>query len=102
MLAKATSAVQILLKFLPSRPYDEKGVRENNLVSVVEALELQPGVSTAGVVFALSLCGRDIACVVTLEISRICSLLRVSVEWLCEGDSDARSPETGKCRRERV
>jgi hypothetical protein len=36
------------------------------------------------------------------ECRGICSLLHVNVEWLCEGDSDARSPETGKHHRERV
>ncbi|MFL9959070.1 XRE family transcriptional regulator [Paraburkholderia nemoris] len=36
------------------------------------------------------------------ECSRICSLLHVNVEWLCEGDSDARSHESGKYRRELV
>lgn len=35
--------------------------------AIVESLELEPSVSTDGVAFALSLCGRDIVCVVTRE-----------------------------------
>jgi hypothetical protein len=49
----------------------------------MEALELKPSVSTDGVVFALSLSGRDIACPVTRETLE-------QHFWVQPGASDAR------------
>lgn len=49
----------------------------------MEALELEPSVSTDGVVFALALCGRDIACVVTRETLE-------QHFWVQPGATDAR------------
>ncbi|MCI0150328.1 DUF1488 domain-containing protein [Paraburkholderia sediminicola] len=49
----------------------------------MEALELEPSVSTDGVVFALSVGGRDVACVVTRETLE-------QHFWLQPGATDAR------------
>ncbi|WP_454808363.1 DUF1488 family protein [Paraburkholderia fungorum] len=50
---------------------------------IVEALDLEPSVSTDGVVFALSLCGRDVACVITRETLE-------QHFWVQPGATDAR------------
>lgn len=49
----------------------------------MEALELEPNLSTDGVVFALSLCGRDIVCVITRETLE-------QHFWVQPGATDAR------------
>jgi hypothetical protein len=63
--------------------------------SIVEALELEPSVSTDGVVFALSLCGHDVACVVTRETLE-------QHFWVQPGATDARVLKTFSEGRRRI
>ncbi|EUC20317.1 protein of unknown function DUF1488, partial [Burkholderia sp. BT03] len=74
------------LRFSWCRPYDRRQCIEHPWrASIVEALDLEPSVATDGrsVVFVLSLGGRNIACVVTLEALE-------QHFWLQSGATEAR------------